>query len=73
MVCVQVREVMSYSQYPPVGARGNALGRAFVDFKSHPNVSGVMRDANQQLMIVVQIETREAADQNCEEIVCRLL
>ncbi len=66
----QVREVMSWCQFPPVGARGNALMRSYTDFKGHSNVSAVMNEQNQQTMIVVQVETKEAVT-NIDSIVCR--
>lgn len=62
----QVHEAVQIMRYPPVGRRGCALARGFTDFKSGAVVEA-MADANQQNMLIIQIETAEAID-NVDEI-----
>lgn len=55
----QVERVVQIMKYPPMGIRGSVVGRGHTDFKAGP-VSDMMRDANNQTMLVIQIETKEA-------------
>lgn len=57
----QVRDVVQMMKYPPVGTRGNALNRGWTDFKAGP-VGDWMAEANQETMLVVQVETKQALD-----------
>ncbi len=63
----QVRDVVQIMKYPPIGIRGSALSRGHTDFKSG-SVAEAMTTANEETMLIVQIETRSALD-NIEEIV----
>jgi 4-hydroxy-2-oxoheptanedioate aldolase len=54
-----VKAVVSACRYPPDGERGIAAGRGAgygLDFM------GVLREANKEVMVIVQIETKEALD-----------
>ncbi len=55
----QVKEIARMMKFPPLGQRGNALSRAYVGYRAGP-VSEVMARANDQSMMIVQIETKEA-------------
>ncbi|MDM8520725.1 aldolase/citrate lyase family protein [Anaerolineales bacterium HSG6] len=63
----QVRDVVDMMKYPPMGIRGNASSRGYTNFKSGP-VEDIMLTANEETILIVQIETREALDE-LEEIV----
>jgi 2-keto-3-deoxy-L-rhamnonate aldolase RhmA len=63
----QVRRAVQIIKYPAVGMRGAALSRGFTDFKAGPLVEA-MAAANEQTLLIIQIETQEAVD-NIEEIV----
>jgi 4-hydroxy-2-oxoheptanedioate aldolase len=63
----QVREAVEMMKYPPLGRRGCALGRGHTAFKSGP-LSETMARANEETLLIIQIETEEAID-NIEEIV----
>lgn len=63
----QVRQAAQIIKYPPVGARGCAQNRAHTNFMAG-NVAEVMARANEESMLVIQIETKEALEQ-VEEIV----
>jgi len=63
----QVREAVQMIKYPPVGRRGCALSRGHTEFKSGPLVES-MASANDETMLIIQIETAEAVE-NIEEIV----
>jgi len=63
----QAREAVQMIKYPPVGRRGCALSRGHTDFKSGPLVES-MGSANEETLLVIQIETEEAVE-NIEEIV----
>lgn len=62
----EVRFAVSCAKYPPEGARGSAMGRGHTDFKAG-DVVAMMRDANAESFVIVQIETREALE-NLEAI-----
>jgi 2-dehydro-3-deoxyglucarate aldolase/4-hydroxy-2-oxoheptanedioate aldolase len=63
----QVREIVQIMKYPPLGKRGNALIRGYTQFKGGP-VSEFMAAANEETLLIVQVEMREAVE-NIEEIV----
>jgi 2-keto-3-deoxy-L-rhamnonate aldolase RhmA len=54
-------------KYPPQGLRGNAMGLGFTHFKSGP-VAEALLQANDETMLVVQVENQAAVD-HIEEIV----
>jgi len=62
----QVREVVQMINYPPVGRRGSAQARGYTAFKTG-SVSEVMAAVNEETLLIIQVETREAT-QNLEEI-----
>lgn len=55
----QVEAIARMMKFPPLGQRGNALSRAYVGYGAG-SVADVMARANDQSMMVVQIETQEA-------------
>jgi len=57
----QVREVLQIMKYPPVGSRGNALSRGYTQFKSG-SVGQAMAEANEETLLIVQIETQGAIE-----------
>lgn len=59
------RRYVSYAMYPPQGVRGAGPGRAS---KYGNNIGEYLRTANDDLLLVAQIETTEALS-NAEEIV----
>jgi len=58
----QVEAAVQMIKYPPVGNRGNALSRGYTQFKSG-SVAEAMATTNEQTMLIVQIETKEAIDE----------
>jgi 2-keto-3-deoxy-L-rhamnonate aldolase RhmA len=63
----QVREAVQMIKYPPLGRRGCALVRGHTDFKAGALVE-TMAEANDETLLIIQIETQAAVD-NIEEIV----
>lgn len=63
----QVHEAVEIIKYPPLGRRGCALSRGQTGFRSGP-LAETMATANQESMLIVQIETKEAVE-NIEAIV----
>jgi 4-hydroxy-2-oxoheptanedioate aldolase len=57
----QVAGVVRSMKYPPVGARGNAQGLGYMEFRTGP-AAEVLRRENEETFLIVQIETRAAAD-----------
>jgi 2-keto-3-deoxy-L-rhamnonate aldolase RhmA len=57
----QVKEILQMMKYPPFGRRGSVVARGHTDLKSG-SVVDVMKDANEESMLIVQIETRQALD-----------
>ncbi len=55
----QVREAVAMMKYPPDGRRGSVLARGHTGFLGGPLVDA-MRRANEETMLIVQVETREA-------------
>lgn len=63
----QAHQVVQTVKYPPVGQRGSALSRGHTAFRGG-NVSEIMAQANQESLVVIQIET-VAALESIDEIV----
>ncbi len=57
----QVCDVVQKMHYPPLGERGSALERGLMQFKAGP-VAEVMESVHAEMMLVVQIETRQALE-----------
>ena len=57
----QVKEILQMMKYPPLGRRGSVVARGHTDLKSG-SVVEVMKDANEESMLIVQIETRQALE-----------
>ena len=62
----QVREIMTYAKYPPMGNRGVALSRAHSGY-GRPNFAEYLDQANQATFIAVQAESPQAIE-NLESI-----
>jgi 2-dehydro-3-deoxyglucarate aldolase/4-hydroxy-2-oxoheptanedioate aldolase len=62
----QVRQAVEMMKYPPLGKRGSALSRGYTKFRSG-STAEAMEAVNQETILFVQIETREALD-NIDEI-----
>ncbi|MEW5974396.1 MAG: aldolase/citrate lyase family protein [Acidobacteriota bacterium] len=62
----QVRDVLEMMKYPPQGRRGCALARGHTSFQVGP-VSEAMAAVNQETLLIIQLETRQAVD-NLDEI-----
>ncbi|MGH3145012.1 MAG: HpcH/HpaI aldolase family protein [Rubrobacter sp.] len=62
----QARLVVSSAKYPPVGGRGAAFGIAHDDYDAGDAVAG-MQSANDETLLIAQIETAEGIE-NVEEI-----
>lgn len=56
-----VREVVKVIKYPPFGERGCSFGRGHTDFHGGPLPEN-MRAANEETLLIVQVETRGAID-----------
>jgi len=54
-----VREVVDIMKYPPLGRRGCSFGRGHTDFQAGPLTEN-MRAANEETLLIVQVETRGA-------------
>jgi len=63
----QVRDILQMMKYPPTGRRGSVVGRGHTDLKSG-SLPDVMKTANEESLLVAQIETRQALD-NLDAIV----
>ena len=63
----QVRKVVSYMKYPPVGERGCAVQRGHSDYLSVPTKE-FMEWANEHTLVIIQIESKEAVE-NIDEMV----
>ena len=57
----QVREILQMMKYPPAGRRGSVVARGHTDLKSG-SIVDTMKDANEESMLVVQIETKQALE-----------
>ena len=58
----EVREVVDIIKYPPLGGRGCSFGRGHTDFHGGA-LDENMRAANDETLLIVQIETRGAVEQ----------
>ncbi len=63
----QVSDVIQMMKYPPIGKRGTVLGRGHTEFKSG-SLAEMMATANEESLLVVQIETKQALE-SIEEII----
>jgi 2-keto-3-deoxy-L-rhamnonate aldolase RhmA len=57
----QARTIAGFSKYPPVGWRGYSSGGAQTDYKGGKHLE-LMSQANNRVITIAQIETREAVD-----------
>jgi len=57
----EVLSVLQMMKYPPVGKRGSVMARGHTNFQSGP-VGEAMRAMNDETMLIVQVETREALE-----------
>lgn len=62
----QIEEVIRYAKYPPEGVRGCAFALSHDDYQGG-DISAKMRHANDNLLVIAQIETKEGLD-HVEEI-----
>jgi 2-dehydro-3-deoxyglucarate aldolase/4-hydroxy-2-oxoheptanedioate aldolase len=62
----QARRIVNFAKYPPVGRRGAAFGVAHDDYQGGDIVEKI-KSANDQTLIIAQIETAEGV-RNVEEI-----
>ena len=66
----QVDSVVSFCRYPPVGTRGVAMGGRHVDFEPLADAKEGMAEANRQVLVGIQIETKLGLDR-VDELVAR--
>lgn len=64
----QAREIVRWSKYPPVGERGYASGIGACYYKDYLNSEDLMRQTNDRVLSIAQIETTLGVE-NAEEIV----
>ena len=57
----QVKEILQMMKYPPFGRRGSVVARGHTDLKSG-SIVDTMKDANEESMLLVQIETKQALE-----------
>jgi 2-keto-3-deoxy-L-rhamnonate aldolase RhmA len=57
----QVKQILQMIKYSPVGVRGSVVARGHTDLKAG-SIVDVMRDANEESMLVIQIETKQALE-----------
>jgi 2-dehydro-3-deoxyglucarate aldolase/4-hydroxy-2-oxoheptanedioate aldolase len=62
----QARLIVQSAKYPPLGRRGAAFGAVHDDYRAGDNLA-TMRSANEETLLIAQIETAKALDQ-LEEI-----
>jgi 2-keto-3-deoxy-L-rhamnonate aldolase RhmA len=62
----QAREIVTHAKYPPDGRRGVAFGVAHDDYRAG-NLVASMRKANDELMLIAQIENADGV-QNADQI-----
>ena len=53
---------VDYSKYPPIGQRGIHFARPHSNFTSPADAGSFMRESNEKLLTIVQIETVEAVE-----------
>jgi len=63
----QTKQVVDTVKYPPFGQRGSAMNRGQTTFRGG-NVIQMMEEANQESLVIIQIETGEALE-SIDEIV----
>ena len=63
----QTKQVVDTVKYPPFGQRGSAMNRGQTTFRGG-NVIEMMEEANQESLVIIQIETGEALE-SIDEIV----
>ena len=63
----EVELIVESAKYPPLGGRGCGIRPVMLDFESTGTLSGDMDWINENTLICIQIETREAME-NLEEI-----
>ncbi len=63
----QVRKIINYTKYPPIGERGFSRLAAHANF-SDINVADYVPHANQNLLNIIQIESKTAVD-NIEDLI----
>ncbi len=63
----QTKQVVDTVKYPPVGQRGSAMSRGQTTFRGG-NVIEMMEEANQESLVIIQVETA-AALESIDEIV----
>jgi 2-keto-3-deoxy-L-rhamnonate aldolase RhmA len=63
----QTKQVVDTVKYPPVGQRGSAMNRGQTTFRGG-NVIEMMEEANQESLVIIQVETA-AALESIDEIV----
>ncbi|MBL8132228.1 MAG: 2-dehydro-3-deoxyglucarate aldolase [Anaerolineae bacterium] len=61
----EARDIVRFARYPPVGERGVGGFAPFVSFGA--NRAEYAREANDQIMVAIQVETRQGVE-NIEEI-----
>ncbi len=61
-----VDELYRLAKYPPEGERGTCLGNAHTDYRT-PDPASYLRDANENVLLVGQIETKQALE-NLDDI-----
>lgn len=57
----EVHECLGMMKYPPAGRRGSVMARGHTEFRSGPLLEA-MEHANQETMLVVQVETARAVE-----------
>ena len=57
----QARRIVEYAKYPPLGRRGAAFGLSHDDYRGGDIVS-TMKSANQEQLLIAQIETRQGLE-----------
>jgi 2-keto-3-deoxy-L-rhamnonate aldolase RhmA len=63
----EVETIVASAKYPPLGGRGCGIRPILTDFESTGSLSGDMDWLNQNTLVCIQIETREAME-NLEDI-----
>jgi 2-keto-3-deoxy-L-rhamnonate aldolase RhmA len=57
----QVRKVISFMKYPPMGERGCAVLRGHAEYQAEP-VKDFIEGANRETLVIIQIESKQAID-----------
>ncbi|MBQ6322864.1 MAG: 2,4-dihydroxyhept-2-ene-1,7-dioic acid aldolase [Lachnospiraceae bacterium] len=64
----QAQEIVHWSKYPPIGERGYGSGIGASYYRTGLNSMDAMREINDTVLSIAQIETKLAIE-NCEEII----